>query len=259
MIDKFFWEFFREIKQVQLNIGYLQDVQNSANKFIGAIENVKQTDPHLFFNFTDFYYNELLNIKCILIKEPVYKNIHHKLFTSCIDLDSCHALGVTRIFQRFLKGITCFKNEHEHGNLPAFYRLSENYYQCPPETFYIERLIYNELLKKLSVLVPRNIILQQAFETSLPIKVELKYLHSWPTCVTITRIENGIKIVEEYQKDISIYPFHSAFKEYCRLVSCKLSVNGVKKAKVQDYYKKRKWTHCAHASAPAPCRGTLRD
>ena len=156
------------------------------------------------------------------------------------------------IFCQFIKGITNFENdEYNSRNKKLIIKQIE--------TRFIEHMIYNQLYKQLyqqhPFLFPKYIRTCHLddqplkkdfanFQIHYPATTILVEFNSfqefWPTCVTITRIKNGIQTIEEYQKDIITYP--SGIKEYDRLVRCKLTdANGSKKVKVQDFHNMRKW------------------
>jgi hypothetical protein len=128
----------------------------------------------LIHGFIDKYNNELRQIKNFLLnrKNTRSRSIHDKIFTRILKLDKYISLGITKVFEEFIKGITYFSDELENKKrIPIYHRAascgnsSENfkkrYLQCYKDNneivletkrkhiskCYLERLIYDNIYK----------------------------------------------------------------------------------------------------------------
>ena len=122
--------------------------------------------------FIDKHIDELRKIKNFLLerKDARSRSIHDKIFTSILKMDKYIPLGITQVFEDFIKGITYFSNEIENKKkIPIYHRAAscgnssedfkKKYLQCYKDNneltltikrehifkCYLERLIYDKI------------------------------------------------------------------------------------------------------------------
>jgi hypothetical protein len=198
--------------------------------------------------FIDKYYNQIKFVKNFLlqIKNIKSRSLHDKIFINIFKMNSSHLpLGITFIFEEFIKGITFFNDEVEHiKKIPIYHRAAScgdsspdfinKYLQCYSTNSnqvienkkkhiskcYLERLIYNDMFKKLTLHFPSSLNnteisqnIGHKFQLSershnynkcfigIDININILYERDFPTILTIkyTKDNNIIK-KEEYVK-----------------------------------------------------------
>jgi hypothetical protein len=157
----------------------LQDIEESKlEKFYGDLNILHKKLKEIKNNtilinaFIDKYNDELRKIKNFLLqrKDVRSRQIHDKIFTSILKLDKYISLGITQVFEDFVKGITYFSNELENKKkIPIYHRCAscgnssedfrKKFLQCYKNNdeltlkskrdhifkCYLERLIYDKI------------------------------------------------------------------------------------------------------------------
>jgi len=152
--------------------------ENKLNKFYFDINylykelNKIKNNNILKQGFIDKHIDELRKIKNFLLerKDTRSRSIHDKIFTSILKMDKYIPLGITQVFEDFVKGITYFSNEIENKKkIPIYHRAAscgnssedfkKKYLQCYKDNneltleikrdhifkCYLERLIYDKI------------------------------------------------------------------------------------------------------------------
>jgi len=152
--------------------------ENKLNKFYFDINNLYKELNKIKNNnilkqgFIDKHIDELIKIKNFLLerKDKRSRSIHDKIFTSILKMDKYIPLGITQVFEDFVKGITYFSNEIENKKkIPIYHRAAscgnssedfkKKYLQCYKDNneltleikrdhifkCYLERLIYDKI------------------------------------------------------------------------------------------------------------------
>lgn len=153
---------------------------NKLNQSLIPIEN----NEILLQGIKDRYYIQLREIKYFLkeTKNIKGRSYHNKIFTKIFKMEKYIPLGITIVFEEFIKGITYFNDEMENKKkIPIYHRMascgnsSENfikkYLQCYNNNIeedkdikkthifkcYLERLIYDNMYKELTLHFPKTI------------------------------------------------------------------------------------------------------
>jgi len=128
--------------------------------------------------FIDKNYPELIKIRDILIginsKKNECRSLINIIFKNILGFDKHIPLGITIIFENFIKGITYFKDEIEK-TLPIYHRASscgnkkqnfrklylenngtEEYKKNHIYKCYLERLIYDDMYRNLTLFFPKG-------------------------------------------------------------------------------------------------------
>ena len=174
---------FKEIDFSNLKIHELNNLLSKLNDFYKLLIHIK--DNHILLQgFYDKNYVELVKIKYFLfeLKNIKIQSIHDKIFIKIFKMNKKMPLGITRIFEEFIKGITYFKNEEEYKRkIPIYHRAAScgyssknfinKYLKCYgtnlPEIIeqkknhifkcYVERLIYDDMFKQLMFHFPTTL------------------------------------------------------------------------------------------------------
>lgn len=162
---------FNEINETELNHFYskLSSFHNKLNKI--------KNNRILIQGFIDRQYDLLKQIKYFLsgYNSQKARSLHDKIFVNIFRMNSHIPLGITRVFEEFVKGITYFSNEEENKKkIPIYHRVAScgnssihfrnQYLKCYstnlPEDVelkrkhifkcYLERLIYDKMYKHLT-------------------------------------------------------------------------------------------------------------
>ena len=150
---------------------------NSLKLFLKELDYIKDNQI-LIQGFIDSHYNIIRDIKLFLVSlmKPNARMYHDKIFTNIFKLDKYIPLGITKIFEEFIKGITYFSDELEiRKKVPIYHRsascgksnadFQKKYLKCfgnnSPENIqikkqhifkcYVERLIYDNIYKKFTL------------------------------------------------------------------------------------------------------------
>ena len=193
-----FFNIYSEIKLILLqhsvneNIdeNKFREIYDKLDSFSKEINKIK--DNHILLQgFIDNNYGQIKEIKYFLInrKTKRSRSLHDKIFTKILKLNSYIPLGITFVFEDFIKGITFFNNEMENiKKIPIYHRsascgnssedFQKKYFQCyntnePNEIkikqehiykCYLERLIYNDMFKNLTFHFPKNLFNQELIQ-----------------------------------------------------------------------------------------------
>ena len=156
----------KDIEDDKLDTFYIN--LTNLHKQLGKIKN----NNILIHGFIDKYNDELREIKKFLLERKDVRSlsIHNKIFTSILKIDKYISLGITKVFEDFIKGITYFSNEIENKKkTPIYHRAAscgnssedfkKKYLQCYKDNnevtlelkrdhiykCYLERLIYDKI------------------------------------------------------------------------------------------------------------------
>ena len=199
MHNDLFFNLMREIKKDELGIGSKTRISDAKGKLISIIKTLSQPDLNYFY---DYHYNEICQL-CLAEHGDLLKYF-----------ENLYACGIARVFEKFIKGITVFKDQQRQDQE-------------------LERCIYNEMCKKTPT-IPFD---------SQDIQVSIKYDKQWPTSVTIIRSGE----IEEYYRDVFVGA--TGFKYYCKLICCKLTDSkGNTKAKVQEFSRCSRWVQVSQCA-----------
>ena len=168
----------KDIEESKLDKFY-EDL-NNLHKFLIKIKN----NDIMIHGFIDKYNNELRNIKIFLLerKDVKSRTIHDKIFTNILKLDKYMVLGITQVFEDFIKGITYFSDEIENKKkIPIYHRAAScgnsskdfkkkylQYYNDNNELTleikkrhiskcYLERLIYDKIYLNSILFFPKGL------------------------------------------------------------------------------------------------------
>jgi hypothetical protein len=183
-LTNIFFDIYSNIKFIQLEHNI------DENKLINLYKNLDTFYNKLYKNknnnillqgFIDNNYLKIKEIKNFLlsIKTNKSRSIHDKIFTKILKLNNYIPLGITHVFEDFIKGITYFNDEMENvKKIPIYHRsascgnssedFKKKYLQCyntnEPEEIeikknhifkcYVERLIYDDMFRTLSLHFP---------------------------------------------------------------------------------------------------------
>jgi hypothetical protein len=150
------------------------------NIFLNKLKLI-ENNQILVQGFFDKNYDELTKIKFFLIKlqNKKSRSLHDIIFIKIFKMNNHVPLGITRIFEEFIKGITYFSNELEHiHKIPIYHRAAscgnsskdfiKKYLRCyetnAPEIIehkknhifkcYLERMIYDDMFIHSSMYYP---------------------------------------------------------------------------------------------------------
>ena len=156
----------KELEEYKLDKFYID-----INKLYNDLKKIKNNEI-LINGFIDKYIDELRQIKHFLLERKDIKSrtIHDKIFISILKMNKYIPLGITQVFEDFIKGITYFSDELESKKkIPIYHRAAscgnssedfkrkylkcykdnneltlkikrEHIYKC-----YLERLIYDKI------------------------------------------------------------------------------------------------------------------
>lgn len=167
-----------DILQFKVNVSSIKnnELKTFYDKLVIFLEKLSfiKNNEILIQGFYDNKYNNLIKIKYFLIKlkNPKARSLHDKIFTKILKMEKHVPLGITRIFEEFLKGITYFSNETEYiKQIPIYHRAAscgdssadfiKKYLQCYKTNIpnnikqkkehiykcYLERLIYDRMFQ----------------------------------------------------------------------------------------------------------------
>jgi hypothetical protein len=148
-----------------------QKFYKDLNNLYKKLEQIKDNNI-LIHGFIDKYNDELRRIKGFLLqrKDQRSRSIHDKIFKNILKIDKYMTLGITQIFEDFIKGITYFSDNIENKKkMPIYHRAAscgnssddfqKKFMQCYMENneitlktkrehiskCYLERLIYDKI------------------------------------------------------------------------------------------------------------------
>jgi hypothetical protein len=147
---------------------------------------LKTSSPQDISAFADNNTSQLVFVKESLLKidKIGFRSFHDKIFTNILKINKSPPTLTTELFSEFIKGITYFQSHQLRNRVPIYHRLMAcgpgneefriNFNQCTStmdaasrkdikkriETCYIERLLYNEIYKKVELFLPNQEITQ---------------------------------------------------------------------------------------------------
>jgi hypothetical protein len=197
-LTNLFFGIYSNIKLIQLQHNVGLNIKNlNENKFNDLYKNLdifykklyKIKDNYILLQgFIDNNYVKIKEVKYFLlsIKTNKSRSIHDKIFTKILKLNLKLPLGITHVFEDFIKGITFFNNEIENiKKIPIYHRsascgnssedFKKKYFQCYNTNTseeieikknhifkcYLERLIYDDMFRILTMHFPTNLTNQE--------------------------------------------------------------------------------------------------
>jgi hypothetical protein len=217
-----------------INENILSELYNNLDIFYGKMNDIKNNSI-LLQGFIDNNYCEIKEVKLFLLNRESSKarDLHDKIFIKILKFDSYIPLGISHVFEDFIKGITYFSDELENKKkIPIYHRsascsnsledFKEKYLQCYntnlPEEIenkkehifksYLERLIYNDILRNLieEKLKDNNAIIFQLGEkeknfnkyyNNIELNINIKYNNNFPIILDINYLKNNLLIKKE--------------------------------------------------------------
>ena len=170
-----------------INENNLSDLYTKLNIFYEKLNEIKNNNI-LLQGFIDNNYCQIKEVKLFLINRKTDKarSLHDKIFTEILKFNSYIPLGISHVFEDFIKGITYFSDELENKKkIPIYHRAAscgnssedfrKKYLQCYntniPEEIekkkehifkcYLERLIYDDMFRNLTFHFPKNLSEQE--------------------------------------------------------------------------------------------------
>ena len=170
-----------------INENNLSDLYTKLNIFYEKLNKIKNNNI-LLQGFIDNNYGQIKEVKIFLINRKTDKarSLHDKIFTKILKFNSYIPLGISHVFEDFIKGITYFSDELENKKkIPIYNRAAscgnssedfrKKYLQCYntniPEEIekkkehifkcYLERLIYDDMFRNLTFHFPKNLTEQE--------------------------------------------------------------------------------------------------
>ena len=225
--------FFTIYSDIKLNIqdvneNTLAELYNKLDIFYQEISTLKNNNI-LLQGFIDNNCEKIKEVKLFLInrKTPRARSLHDKIFTKILKLDSYTPLGITQVFEDFIKGITYFSDELENKKrIPIYHRAAscgnssknfkKKYLQCyntqEPEDIknkkehifkcYLERLIYDDMYKNIIFDFPVNLISEKAKNFNkrfigTDLTINITYKNHFPIILEINYMKNNVLIKNE--------------------------------------------------------------
>jgi len=193
-LSNIFFDIYSNIKLILLEQNVEINIKNiEENKFIDLYKNLEifynklnkiKNNNILLQGFIDNNYIKIKEIKYFLlsIKTKKSRSMHDKIFTKILKLNNYIPLGITHVFEDFIKGIIYFNDEIENvKKIPIYHRsascgnssedFKKKYFQCyntnTPEEIeikkkhifkcYLERLIYDDMYRNLTLHFPTTL------------------------------------------------------------------------------------------------------
>lgn len=220
---------FKDINFSQVDENELKNFYKSLNIFFNLLNSVK--NEILIQGFLDKNYGDLIKIKHFLIelKNIKARSLHDRIFTKIFKLDKRVPLGITIIFEEFIKGITYFRTEEENKKkIPIYHRVAscgdssndfkKKYLICygtnTPQDIeikrnhifkcFLERLIYDNMYKHLTLHFPTN-LLDSEVEQNEGHKFQLSERGiNFNTCFTGIKLKIDIYYENNFPRDLII-------------------------------------------------------
>ena len=185
--------------------------------------------------FIDNNYGEIKEVKLFLINRKTDKarSLHDEIFIKILKCNSYIPLGITHVFEDYIKGITYFSDELENKKkIPIYHRAAscgnssedfqKKYLQCYntdiPEEIekkkehifkcYLERLIYDDMFKNLTEqelkqnkghifqLSERAKNFNKCFN-NIELNINIKYKNNFPIILDINYLKNNFLFKKE--------------------------------------------------------------
>lgn len=219
----------------------------------------------------DRNYTDLKKLREILlgIKTNEGRSISDKIFTKILKFESHMPLGITIVFENYVKGITYFSDEKENKDqIPIYHRASscgnkkKNFREILKNNSieekkkkhikkcYLERLIYDNMYRKMSLHFPLELKNQELKQNNghsyqltersknyyleEEIKIEILYENNFPILLTIYYITSGKRTkIERYLKTTYIDDYGNT--QYSQNVYYTIIENGKEKNIIQQF------------------------
>jgi hypothetical protein len=252
-ITNIFFDIYSNIKLIKLqhnvttipkniNENKLVDLYNNLDILYNKLYNIRNNHI-LLQGFIDYNYVKIKEVKYFLIsiKTTKSRSIHDKIFTKILKLNSFIPLGITHVFKDFIEGITYFSDELENKlKIPIYHRagscgnssedFKKKYLECyntnTPEEIeikkkhifkcYIERLIYDDMFRTLSLHFPTTLNNQNLKQNTghlfklseraknfnkcflgINITIEIQYDNNFPIILIINYSKDDVIIKKE--------------------------------------------------------------
>lgn len=234
-----------------------------------------ENEKILLQGLIDRNYTDLKKLRDILlgIKINEGRSISDKIFTNILKFESHMPLGITIVFENYIKGITYFSNEKENKDkIPIYHRASscgnkkKNFRNLLKNTLineeikknhikkcYLERLIYDDMYREMSLHFPTELKNQELkqnkghehqltersknyynYYLEEEINIEILYENNFPVLLTINYIKNGKIIkIERYLKTTYIDDYGNT--QYSENVYYTIIENGKEKNIIQKF------------------------
>ena len=217
-----------------INENVLSDLYNKLNIFYEKLNKIKNNNI-LLQGFIDNNYGEIKEVKLFLINRKTDKarSLHDEIFIKILKCNSYISLGITHVFEDYIKGITYFSDELENKKkIPIYHRAAscgnssedfqKKYLQCYntdiPEEIekkkehifkcYLERLIYDDMFKNLTEqelkqnkghifqLSERAKNFNKCFN-NIELNIDIKYKNNFPIILDINYLKNNFLFKKE--------------------------------------------------------------
>jgi len=217
-----------------INENVLSDLYNKLNIFYEKLNEIKNNNI-LLQGFIDNNYCKIKEVKLFLINRKTDKarSLHDEIFIKILKCNSYIPLGITHVFEDYIKGITYFSDELENKKkIPIYHRAAscgnssedfrKKYLQCYntdiPEEIekkkehifkcYLERLIYDDMFKNLTEqelkqnkghifqLSERAKNFNKSFN-NIELNIDIKYKNNFPIILDINYLKNNFLFKKE--------------------------------------------------------------
>lgn len=217
-----------------INENVLSDLYNKLNIFYEKLNEIKNNNI-LLQGFIDNNYCKIKEVKLFLINRKTDKarSLHDEIFIKILKCNSYIPLGITHVFEDYIKGITYFSDELENKKkIPIYHRAAscgnssedfrKKYLQCYntdiPEEMekkkehifkcYLERLIYDNMFKNLTEqelkqnkghifqLSERAKNFNKCFN-NIELNIDIKYKNNFPIILDINYLKNNFLFKKE--------------------------------------------------------------
>lgn len=217
-----------------INENVLSDLYNKLNIFYEKLNEIKNNNI-LLQGFIDNNYCKIKEVKLFLINRKTDKarSLHDEIFIKILKCNSYIPLGITHVFEDYIKGITYFSDELENKKkIPIYHRAAscgnssedfrKKYLQCYntdiPEEIekkkehifkcYLERLIYDDMFKNLTEqelkqnkghifqLSERAKNFNKCFN-NIELNIDIKYKNNFPIILDINYLKNNFLFKKE--------------------------------------------------------------
>ena len=217
-----------------INENVLSDLYNKLNIFYEKLNEIKNNNI-LLQGFIDNNYCKIKEVKLFLINRKTDKarSLHDEIFIKILKCNSYISLGITHVFEDYIKGITYFSDELENKKkIPIYHRAAscgnssedfqKKYLQCYntdiPEEIekkkehifkcYLERLIYDDMFKNLTEqelkqnkghifqLSERAKNFNKSFN-NIELNIDIKYKNNFPIILDINYLKNNFLFKKE--------------------------------------------------------------
>jgi hypothetical protein len=283
-LTNIFFETYSQVNYILLLEGIikLEDVSiigkdkiiEETKKLLKELEKVEK-EKILLQGLIDRNYTDLKKLKEILlgIKTNEGRSISDKIFTKILKFESHMPLGITIVFENYIKGITYFSYEKENKDkIPIYHRASscgnkkknfrdllkndlinEEMKKSHIKKCYLERLIYDDMYREMSFHFPSELKNQELkqnkgheyqlteraknyyhYYLEEEIRIEILYDNHFPILLTINYIKDGTVVkMERYLKTTYIDDYGNT--QYSQNVYYTIIEDGKEKNIIQQF------------------------